>query len=830
MIRNSLFIFISFTVLFYTLECQATSKWLHSSEFGRIHIVLNPDPTLSEEKAAEWFQQHWHTMTGHLIAISSQPEPNNVSIWIGPNQNPHVNPDKLESLGDDGFIIRTISESNVKNNNGTLEDRHLILAGGRQRGSLYAVWQFFETIMGMRWLAPNSFHVPLPPHFIPKTKIEKVPDFWYRDISYRSYDSTPWLNASGKTNGFYSGTPKDWGGHIRYFRGLEGHGHTFHHFVPPDEYFDEHPEYFAEIGGVRRADGQLCLTNSDVLDITTQKVRELLESGDENEKIVSVSQMDFFWFDSWCTCTNCAAVDHEEKSHAGTIIRFVNQIARSIKEDYPDAFIDTFAYHYSRNPPAHVKPENNVIVRLCDFEVDFSRPINDRAIPENRAFLKDLKQWSRITKNLFIWDYTQNWYSHQGPHPNVHVLQPNIALFAKHGVSGVFEQASWESPHSDFEFLKGYILAHSLWEPGGDWQKWYDEFLAYYYREAAPFIDEYLNLIRNRTFGEGVFLHMANRMEWMDYDMVVRAQHIFRRAFEHVNDDEILERLRYAFIPVQYAALVCPPKVTPKTDAYIFERPPSQSFGEYWNMIRGYGVTRLEDWPIERFGQRLNATTPPRYERHPFTTFSSPNSTIQVVPTLGGKITRLTQGKKEWLRGHLTPQKSAQTLQLYVGDEDGSMIPVEKPFAVVSESETSITLQSEIQSQWLMTLRYWFDFEKNSLNCTATFLNQSKFDSSPAIRIEIDLATPSRKRPVLFDHTQRALRLKRQPTYTFDGRAPWRIRDRNHSLGFDAGSSPATMVEVNDDADRSTTSVSWTPVFGKVPVGGQVQWRLSIEL
>jgi hypothetical protein len=814
----------------FTGVCQAAEKWLHSSEYGRIHIVLNPEPTRSEEKAAEWFQRHWQTTTGNLIPISSQPEPNKVTIWLGPNKNPYVDPADMESLGDDGFLIQTISKSTARNRIGENEDRHLILAGGRQRGTLYAVWQFFETTMGMRWLAPDAFHVPLPPHTIPTLNTRKIPDFWYRDISYRAFREAPWMNAAGKTNGYYSRAPKGWGDNIRYLRGLEGHGHTFHYFVPPEEYFDEHPEYFAEIDGLRRSDGQLCLTNSDVLDITIGKVRELLENRNENEKIISVSQMDFFWFDSWCTCAKCAAIDKEEESHAGTIVRFVNQIARSLKDDFPDVFIDTFAYHYSRTPPAHTRPEDNVIIRLCDFEVDFSRPINDGSVPENRAFLRDLKQWSRITKNLFIWDYTQNWYSHQGPHPNVHVLQSNIAQFAKHGVSGVFEQSSWESPHSDFEFLKGYILSRSLWEPEGDWQKWYDEFLAYYYREAAPFIDEYLDLIHGATYGDDVFLHMSNRMEWMDYDMVVRSQHIFRRAFEAIKTPELLERLRYAYLPVQYAALVCPPKITETDDAYLFERPPSQSFDEYWEMIMRYGVTRLEDWPIDRFRERLEGKTPPRHERHPVKTFTTDRARVQLLPTLGGKVTQLAQGKKNWLKGNLVPHKPIHALQLLVAGDDDSMIPVDAPFAVVHESDSSITLESEINGDWLVTLQYSIDVAKNTLNCQTTFLNQSSSIVLPRYQLKMELATPSRKRPIFLDHAQNKTRLKQQPEFVFDGTSQWYFQDRDHVLGFNTAGASSTSVELKDNPNRSTTSVTWTPYFEAVPPGEPFEWRLTIDL
>ena len=43
--------------------------------------------------------------------------------------------------------------------------------------------------------------------------------------------------------------------------------HTFRTFVPPERYFDNHPEYFSKVKSGRIPDGQLCLTKNDVFEI-----------------------------------------------------------------------------------------------------------------------------------------------------------------------------------------------------------------------------------------------------------------------------------------------------------------------------------------------------------------------------------------------------------------------------------------------------------------------------------------------------------------------------------------------------------------------------------
>jgi Domain of unknown function (DUF4838) len=699
----------------------ADPVWLWSSEYGRLHIVLSDDADPAEHQAATWFQRHWSTTTGNLAEISSVPLPRHINVWIGMTDNPYA--DAESAPRNDGVVIQTVSRANKTNQRGDPEDRNLILYGGSPRGSLYAVWEFFERYMGMRWLALDAFRVPLPPDSLPTIHYRHEPPFWYRDISYRAYVSTPWKASQGRVNGFWSRLEENYGGRISYVGGFEGSGHTFHDFVPPDAYFEDHPEYFAEIDGVRRVDGQLCLTNPDVLRITIEAARKKLRQRGPYERILSISQMDFFWFDSWCTCVTCAALDAREGNHAGTIIHFVNAVAEALEDEFPDVYIDTFAYQYSRKPPKYVRPRDNVIVRLCDFEADFSRPLADRRSKQNRAFLRDLKKWARITEHVFIWDYTQNWYSHQGPHPNIHVLQPNIKLFAKLGVDGVFEQASWESPHSDYEFLKGTILEHALWDPNVNWKKLYREFLDLYYGDAAPYINKYQQLIRDRT--RDVVLTLNNRMTWMDYDTVVAAQAIFEETFRHTNDPVFRERLQYAYLPVQYAALVCPPKVFLTDAAYTLVRPPSQTFDEFWDMIMDYGVTRLEDWPIEAFRERLHGKTPPRYEVQPIQKLKNRHLEVWVVPGLGGKIVRARQlqNNQDWLGGYINPLSDSSMVDDRIVLEEDWLTPVDKPYTVVDLSDSSVTLETLLSSGVRITKRISLDTQATAMTVHVTYTN-----------------------------------------------------------------------------------------------------------
>lgn len=620
----------------------AERQWLTEDEYANLHIVLSSAASKSEQYAAKEFSALWQTCTGHEPSASEQADTDRVNVWIGVGEDPFIVEDELEGLGDDGLIIRTqgprLGVFRRLFRRQSFQTKGLIIAGEGTRGTLYGVYQFFEDYMGVRWLTPEFTHVPCPPKAIPRIDTKYVPKFSYRDVSYRSYINHPDFAARHRMNGFWAKIPAEMGGNISYLRDWPGLGHTFHYYVNPEEYFDEHPEYFSEINGQRqRFATQLCLTNKDVLAITIEKVRTLLREAAPNQRIVSISQMDML---NWCECDKCSAIDAHEDSHAGALVHFINSVAEAVEDEFPDAFIDTFAYFYSQKPPKHVKPRSNVIIRLCSSQCDFSRPLSYKANRLNSAFRKDIEAWGKIAEHLFVWDYTQNWYCFQGPHPNFHVFQPNAEFYAKQGVEGLFEQASPTSPHSDFEFLKGYILSHCLWDPDADWRKLYSEFLELYYGEAAPFIREYHDLITKRVLKEDFEMIMFNTIDWMDFDTVEKAGKIFERAFESVQDEAVLERLRYAHLPVQYSALVCPPRIRTESDKYVLTRPPSQTFDEYWDMIMGYGVTDLADWKIDAFRGRLNSTTPPRYEEVPIEKLENDRYEVWIVPTLGAAIVR----------------------------------------------------------------------------------------------------------------------------------------------------------------------------------------------
>ena len=89
-------------------------------------------------------------------------------------------------------------------------------------------------------------------------------------------------------------------------------------------------------------------------------------------RIYSLSQNDNQLF---CQCEKCQAIEAQYGGHAGIVVWFVNQVADAVRQEFPDKYVGTFAYQYTRRPPTGIVPRDNVVIRLCSIECCFAHPL-----------------------------------------------------------------------------------------------------------------------------------------------------------------------------------------------------------------------------------------------------------------------------------------------------------------------------------------------------------------------------------------------------------------------------------------------------------------------
>ncbi len=497
-------------------------------------IVLAPDAIAPERYAAEELARFLGESTGATFAIVTAGEEGpgpRILVGQGDLVRELLPNHDLAALGADGLVERTVGGD-------------LILTGGRPRGTLYAVYDFLEDVVGCRWWSSKVSTIPRHDRLaLPRLDVTETPVLEYREPFWFDAFDGDWA-ARNRANGNSERLDEAHGGKHVY----KGFVHTFFPLVPPSEHFATHPEWYSEIDGQRSAGGQLCLTNEELVAFTLEQVKAWLRESPE-ATIVSVSQND--WWGA-CQCEECAALEKEEGSPIGPILHFVNRIAAGIEDEFPHVAVDTLAYSYSRKPPLHVKPRPNVIVRLCSIECDFSRPLTAEV---NKTFADDIRGWSKKCQRLYIWDYTTNFAHYLLPHPNLRALGPNVRFFAEHGAKGIFEQGAYQSYGAEFAELRAWLLAKLLWDPYQDDEALIDEFLRGYYGEAAGPIGEYIDLMADTCEAADHYLscYSSNAAPFLSLETLTKAEALFDRAEAAVADDPaVLDRVRMARVPIRY--------------------------------------------------------------------------------------------------------------------------------------------------------------------------------------------------------------------------------------------------------------------------------------
>lgn len=448
-------------------------------------ITIEKDADIPAINAVKELQSYLNKMTGVLLPIETEKKGSECEIVII----------KDTDLQEEEFEIK-VSDSN------------LVISGGGPRGILYCVYEFLETI-GCRFLAPDCEVIPETETILLESSlyIKRKPAFMLRDVYWGCAFDEHWsvkqrLNSCLLYINHGRKISNEWGGGIRNAGPV--HVHNFELLVPEDEYFRDHPEYFSEINGERTAKylySQLCLTNEDVFDIVVEKVRKWIEEYPE-ARFVPISQTDSYVLHSFCTCKECSRINNEEGSYAGTLIRFVNRVADTFRDEYPDHLFETLAYQFSAAPPQVTKPRDNVIIRYCTGGCS-AHPIETCEL--NAGSRIYIKKWGEMHNMLYVWDYTTDFAFYLCPFPNLDTLQPNMQFFFENNVKGVFEQGNYLDPISgEFGNLRCYLLAKLLFDPYTDIEKHKTEFINGYYGKGADYVRQYIDFI-HRIIGERHF-------------------------------------------------------------------------------------------------------------------------------------------------------------------------------------------------------------------------------------------------------------------------------------------------------------------------------------
>lgn len=400
----------------------------------------------------------------------------------------------FETFSYDGYKIRT--EGN---------DVYIF---GFQRGTYFGVYEFCRIHFGYRYYAKTEIAIEKAESYpLYKTEVFEKPDIAARSLGFWStfkFDSEENVKHTARLKlgrNLYS----DW----------ILSAHTYFLILPKEKYFAEHPDWYSPDGM------NLCLTNEEMTAQFIENLKEIIAKTPGH--YVMIGQEDNFGF---CECERCKALVKETGSPAAVMMRFANKVAREIgawlKETDPHRPLTlvTFAYNATSTPPVKkdgqgnlvpacdgVVAEDNLAVMVVPFSCVYSKEYTDKKY--NLRTAENFEGWHVVAKNLHVWTYCTNFDNYLINFNNWGTMKKNYTILRDLGVSFIFDQGSHNSPTPCFEELRQFLQSQLLWNLDQSQEELTDEFFENYYKDIAPHMKHYWELIRSRwdfieeALGEG---------------------------------------------------------------------------------------------------------------------------------------------------------------------------------------------------------------------------------------------------------------------------------------------------------------------------------------
>lgn len=399
----------------------------------------------------------------------------------------------------------------------------LYIVGKDRVGELYGTYQFLEEHLGIRWFKAAT--VEDSNEYVPQMKQIRIDDFsTFRKPAFR-YRKQDHCSATGKCPvngqafavriGYQISAPWNFARNFKeeYYMartadraGVLG-GHTTFVDAVPVKLFDEHPEYFAFRDGKRQKGQQYCLSNPDVQERVYQFFCDLCRKYPPERINYLFGLIDTTM--GWCECENCRKLDETETyDYVNISTRFhkvISAISKRIYEKYPEAHLLSWAYHTYRTIPKNVQYDPRMILYFCIHGRCYGHTLDDPSCERNRKLLELLKQWKKICKTVWTYEYTS-------ATPPLYVplelrQAKDLRFYRSIGIDGWKEEALFpdadftprlkpgeyeERPdrfNSNWQWI--YVTAKLLWDPDLDENKILEDIESKYYGCAYPAMKKY---------------------------------------------------------------------------------------------------------------------------------------------------------------------------------------------------------------------------------------------------------------------------------------------------------------------------------------------------
>jgi len=452
-------------------------------------IIAPPAPSAVEARAVEELVEYVQKITGVQLQVVAKADDGLLPIRVGSAAKESLGDIAWEKLGPDGFLLKS-------------GDDGVYIAGREDLGTLYGVYQFLEKHLGVRWFMPGDLGEVVPRRgtlSIGTFEETETPSFRVRWIESGDWALRQKMNVAVEVGEQPVGVNWLWS------------FHTHFKLIPPEKYFDEHPEWFALIGGKRRRpvpgrqNQQLCTSNPELIEEMARRIIEVFDK-DPSLDILALAPQDGGGF---CQCEACRALDEKRAAetawhatYSRRLAIFNNEVAKRVARKYPDKIIKVGAYAmYLRVPlDPDYRPEPNLAIQVCHTYSCNSHPITSATCRGNSMYFRhELEHWARIANHLFIYEYYNKGAWGGLPYHQVHLIRHDIPYYHRLGAEGFYTQPAgrrWPACG-----LNHYVAAKLTWDVDLDVDRLLDDFYEKFYAEAAEPMSDYWETLE-RAFAD----------------------------------------------------------------------------------------------------------------------------------------------------------------------------------------------------------------------------------------------------------------------------------------------------------------------------------------
>ena len=345
---------------------QVKKLWIVRDGKPEAQIIIPDETDLATKQAAQWIQKYVKAGTGAELAIlaeSRDTPTDGTRIFLGATKaaaRAKITADKLKWDG-----CRLVARDGAlfllgRHDPGLKDDPWMA-----PKGNCRAAATFLEDFCGIRWFIKRP-----DGELVPKRKEVAVPTDLDRTVE------PAFGIATGSVYGFGNDSLGAYANNFRIARRKwvrATTAHTWTVFVPVENYYKDHPEYFAMING-KRSDSpvsHLCTSNPDVRKLMVEGLRGIFDKGYDWAPLAQADGA------ICCACDACKAKfgAYEDFSKPNSfdnpcerIHIFHDEITRELMKSHPNCVVEVLLYDQTRFPSKQVKRyPDNAVLSLCSY-------------------------------------------------------------------------------------------------------------------------------------------------------------------------------------------------------------------------------------------------------------------------------------------------------------------------------------------------------------------------------------------------------------------------------------------------------------------------------